>query len=83
IGWLPGSKPKYCIYNHYPFTRKHVTQCLNMHTELYIYLQIAPDPLSYLINRIPINPPIRKLTIRRWNRSWLQICNILLEIEQI
>ncbi|CAO3607923.1 unnamed protein product [Cunninghamella echinulata] len=83
IGWLPGGKPKSCICNHHPLTRKHVIQCLNMHARLSINQQITLDPLSYLINRIPINPPISKLTIRRWNRSWPQICNILLEIEQI
>ncbi|CAO3649873.1 unnamed protein product [Cunninghamella echinulata] len=83
IGWLLGGKSSSCICNHYLLTRKHVIQCLNMHTRLSIHQQITLDPLSYLINRIPINPPIRKLTVRRWNRSWPQICNILLDIEQI
>ncbi|KAI9302695.1 hypothetical protein BJ944DRAFT_166770, partial [Cunninghamella echinulata] len=69
IGWLPGGKIKSCISNHYPLTRKHVIQCLNMHTRLSIHPQIASDTLSYLINIISINPPIGRLTIRRRNRG--------------
>ncbi|KAG1322633.1 hypothetical protein G6F62_010134 [Rhizopus arrhizus] len=53
LGWLPGGAPKPCIYHpNDMFTRSHAICCLHMHRRLQMPLTV-PDPLSFLINKLP------------------------------
>ncbi|KAI7904655.1 uncharacterized protein BX663DRAFT_503098 [Cokeromyces recurvatus] len=41
-GWLPGGIPKACPYHPYVhFSRSHATECLHMHTHLFLPRSIA------------------------------------------
>ncbi|KAI7898058.1 uncharacterized protein BX663DRAFT_582676, partial [Cokeromyces recurvatus] len=53
LGWLPGGIPKACPFHpHVHFSWSHATECLHMHTRLFLSRLIA-DPLSFLLNHLP------------------------------
>ncbi|CAO3594863.1 unnamed protein product [Absidia cylindrospora] len=82
LGWLTGGTPKPCHCGT-TITKKHILQCRHFHSRLSISFPTASDPLSFLLNRLPSQPPRSRLTISRWKRSWPIICALLLEMEYL
>ncbi|ORZ11437.1 hypothetical protein BCR42DRAFT_310216, partial [Absidia repens] len=82
LGWLSGGMPKPCHCGT-TITKKHLIQCRHFHSRLSISFATADDPLSFLLNRLPSQPPRARLTINRWKRSWPIICTLLREMEYL
>jgi hypothetical protein len=82
LGWLTGGTPKQCRCGT-TITKSHVIQCLHLHSRLSVSRHTADDPISFLLNRLPSNPPRSPITITRWQRAWPRLCAILLELEYL
>ncbi|KAG0775063.1 hypothetical protein G6F22_013584 [Rhizopus arrhizus] len=54
LGWLPGGKPKECIFHPYHnWSRRHAFDCLHVHHRLYLPRSIE-DPISPpILNSFP------------------------------
>lgn len=92
LGWLPGGVPKACIYHpHNMFTRSHAIWCLHMHRRLQMPLT-EPDPLSFLLNKLPTKREKRSSSVIRhgpslaltaWTVRWPTICQLLFELDYL
>ncbi|KAI9483403.1 MAG: hypothetical protein EXX96DRAFT_478968, partial [Benjaminiella poitrasii] len=83
LGWLPGGKPKPCPYHpatHFNLT--HAIGCLHMHNRLYLPVTVK-DPLSFLLNHLPVNKPRLPQSIFIWFIHWPIICTILHELDYL
>ncbi|CAO3657317.1 unnamed protein product [Mucor hiemalis] len=81
LGWLPGGRPKECIY--YPgrnWSRRHTFTCLKVHSRLYLPLTIE-DPISFLLNQLPLKKPPRTTLSQAWVYTWLILRTILHELD--
>ncbi|SAL98564.1 hypothetical protein [Absidia glauca] len=58
---------------------RNVIQCLRLHVRLSVPVTEA-DPLSFLLNKIP-RTPRSSSTIKKWERLWPIITNLLLVLE--
>ena len=83
LGWLPGGKPRSCL--------KHPTQqlpknraicCLDMHRRLFMPKAIC-NPLSFLLNMLPLRPSAPLKLALTWPQRWLIICFILYKLDQL
>ncbi|ORE07254.1 hypothetical protein BCV72DRAFT_182187, partial [Rhizopus microsporus var. microsporus] len=63
-------------------TKQHAIYCLNMHHRLQIPKTII-DPLSLLLNKLPIRKPCSFQTKSFWTIRWLVICAILHELDHL
>ncbi|KAI7900523.1 uncharacterized protein BX663DRAFT_488431 [Cokeromyces recurvatus] len=83
LGWLPGGIPKACPYHpHVHFSRSHATECLYMHTRLFLPRSIA-DPLSFLLNHLPQHKHRNSQDVSAWFYRWPVMCTILQEIDYL
>ncbi|KAI7905859.1 uncharacterized protein BX663DRAFT_558458 [Cokeromyces recurvatus] len=83
LGWLPGGIPKACPYHpHVHFSRSHATECLHMHTRLFLPRSIA-DPLSFLLNHLPQHKHRNSQDVSAWFYRWPVMCTILQEIDYL
>ncbi|KAG1055422.1 hypothetical protein G6F43_002625 [Rhizopus delemar] len=91
LGWLLGGVPKPCIYHPTDMlTRSHAIWCLHMHQRLQIP-STEPDPLSFLLNKLPTKrknsalaaPKPSSSTLSAWTVRWLTICQILFELDYL
>ncbi|KAG0769884.1 hypothetical protein G6F26_009180 [Rhizopus arrhizus] len=87
LSWLPGGLPKPCIYHPFDLlTRTHATECLHMHRRLQMP-QSIPDPLSFLLNKLPTSrkKPTDKNRSKHiaWSIRWPIICQILHELDYL
>ncbi|KAG1292455.1 hypothetical protein G6F62_004870 [Rhizopus arrhizus] len=91
LGWLPGGESKPCIFHPTEkFTRSHAIWCLHMHRRLQMPLS-EPDPLSFLLNKLPTKRPKPPSTLGRpfstaysaWTIRWPAICLILFELDYL
>ncbi|KAI9310188.1 hypothetical protein BX666DRAFT_1870800 [Dichotomocladium elegans] len=84
LGWLPGGKPRSCprCANARGTTRTHLIECLNLHIRLNVDPQ-TPDPISYVLNMLPMSRPNAHTRQRYWTHTWPILCDILDELESI
>ncbi|ORZ06680.1 hypothetical protein BCR42DRAFT_337021 [Absidia repens] len=82
LGWFSGEIPKPCHCGA-TITKKHPIQCRHFHSHLSISFATTDDPLFFLLNRLPSQPPRARLCINCWKRSWPNICTLLLEMEYL
>ncbi|KAG1471174.1 hypothetical protein G6F56_002274 [Rhizopus delemar] len=80
LGWLPGGKPKECIFHPYHnWSRRHAFDCLNFHHRLYLPRSIE-DPISFLLNLLPLHTP-RPTESHSWFTLWPILFTILHELD--
>ncbi|KAG0980959.1 hypothetical protein G6F29_007434 [Rhizopus arrhizus] len=80
LGWLPGGKPKECIFHPYHnWSRRHAFDCLHVHHRLYLPRSIE-DPISFLLNLLPLHKP-RPTASHSWFILWPILCTILHELD--
>ncbi|EIE76949.1 hypothetical protein RO3G_01653 [Rhizopus delemar RA 99-880] len=80
LGWLPGGKPKECIFHPYHnLSCRHAFDCLHVHHRLYLPRSIE-DPISFLLNLLPLHKP-RPTASHSWFTLWPILCTILHELD--
>ncbi|KAI9323620.1 hypothetical protein BX666DRAFT_1843047, partial [Dichotomocladium elegans] len=84
LGWLPGGKPRSCprCANPRGTTRTHLIECLNLRIKLNVGPE-TPDPISYVLNMLPMSSPKLHACQRCWAHTWPILCDILDELESI
>ncbi|CEP14724.1 hypothetical protein [Parasitella parasitica] len=83
LGWLPGEKPRPCPFHPTAnLSRTHATNCLQIHSRLQLPESIQ-DPLSFLLNLLPLKNPTNAQYSASWAVRWPAICLILYELDHI
>ena len=81
LGWLPGGKPKECILHPgQHWSRRHLFECLHVHDRLFLPSTID-DPISFLLNLLPLRKPRRPESYASWVVRWPLLCQILHELD--
>jgi hypothetical protein len=89
MGWLP-ARPIACRCGHPHASRNHLLQCLNVAGRLHVSPTASPNPLDFVINKLPrvkFTPSEHQQRVSnqlsRWSNWWPMVCQILLEIDMI
>ncbi|KAG0798819.1 hypothetical protein G6F22_003841 [Rhizopus arrhizus] len=83
LGWLPGGKPRPCPKHlTQQLSKSHAINCLDMHRRLFMPETIR-DPLSFLLNMLPLRPLVLPNLALTWSQRWPIICSILYELDQL
>ncbi|CEG82454.1 hypothetical protein RMATCC62417_16523 [Rhizopus microsporus] len=83
LGWLPGGKPRPCPKHPTQLLSKnHAISCCDMHRRLFMPETIR-DPLSFLLNMLPLRPSIPPNLALTWSQRWPIICSILYESDHL
>ncbi|KAG1540170.1 hypothetical protein G6F49_012192 [Rhizopus delemar] len=83
LGWLPGGKPRPCPkHPMQQLSKNHAINCLDMHRRLFMP-ETVQDPLSFLLNMLPLRPSIPPSSALTWYQRWPIICSILHELDQL
>ncbi len=81
LGWLPGGKPKECIFHpSHNWSRQHAIECLHVHHRLYMPTSVE-DPISFLLNLLPLHKPCRPSNCTSWYTLWPILCTMLHELD--
>ncbi|KAG1169418.1 hypothetical protein G6F70_008418 [Rhizopus microsporus] len=83
LGWLAGGKPRLCPKHPTQLlSKKHAVSCLDMHRRLFMPDTIC-DPLSSLLNMLPLYPSVSPNLALAWSQRWPTICSLLYELNQL
>ena len=83
LGWLPGGKPRPCPRQSTQLLSKnHAISCLDMHQRLFMP-DIIRNPLSFLLNMLPLRPSVPSNLAFTWSQRWPIICSLLHELDQL
>ncbi|KAI9250224.1 hypothetical protein BDA99DRAFT_445269, partial [Phascolomyces articulosus] len=82
IGFLPGKPTRcWCARDNCLTTIAHLTACFHLHLELEVPPNSNIDPISYVLNKLPKNPPKEPHRQEYWSRIWPKLCTILYNID--
>ncbi|KAG1167700.1 hypothetical protein G6F36_012458 [Rhizopus arrhizus] len=71
LGWLPDGKPRPCPkHPMQQLSKNHAINCLDMHRRLFMP-KTAQDPLSFLLNMLPLRPSIPPSSALIWYQRFL------------
>lgn len=80
LGWLSGGKPKSCsCHSNHLFTRQYAICYLHIRRQLQI-LPSVPDPLPFLLNRLPNKSLLSSQKVVATTVRWSAICTLLHEL---
>ncbi|ORE09839.1 hypothetical protein BCV72DRAFT_317321 [Rhizopus microsporus var. microsporus] len=80
---FPGGKPQPCPkHPTQQLSKNNAISCLDMHQRLSM-LKTIRDPLSFLLNMLPLRPSVPPNLALTWSQRWLILCSLLHELDQL
>ncbi|KAI9249700.1 hypothetical protein BDA99DRAFT_542008 [Phascolomyces articulosus] len=82
IGFLPGKPVQcWCQRDGALTTISHLMECFCVHPLLDVPITMTIDPISYILNKFPKNPPQQQNQKEYRSRIWSLICSLLFDID--
>ena len=83
MGWLLG-KPVQCTnYNNHRTSRHHLIECLDIVYPLDTPPDASPNPIDYLLNKLPRKQPKNPSTILFWEQHWPKLMVALEGLDRV